>query len=543
MKLPPVKQCVIKAMTVKPVVRTEEEETWVWKWEISSSISGWTKKVRVWMKVQKIVKIWRVWKKGNQTRALARKVAALRRESAYDREQAEKLVLRAIQEKHFLEERRMLMESEVKEPDDKKEMERKRSCLVAHNPFMDNENLIRVGSRIIHAQTSEEAKCPVILPKEDQNVKDLVKYYHEKEFHAGAKHTLCQLRQRFWVLCGLQAAKSAVSKCIRCQKLRKKPCEQKMAPLPAFRVSTNGPFYNSGVDLMGPFLVKLNGRANHKVWIAVFTCMESRAVHTEAVFKIDADSAINAIIRFKSRRPGVKNMYSDRGTNFVAANSILRKELEELNQSTSTRLMEEGIEWSFNPANAPHRGGSWERIIGLFKKHLTAALLGDTPRFDTFTTTVTEIEAIMNRRPLTQISTDSRDSKAITPMDLLCPATPSVDRRIFVGAANADAVNGMKNSWRQAQCRVNQFWKAFKRDYLTTLHSRSKWRKSKENLKKDDLVILVDETVERHRWKMGRIQKTFQSGPHVRRVEVKKGDGKVVLRDRTKVVKLEMDGE
>ena len=437
----------------------------------------------------------------------------------------------------------MLEERKVGNPEDEVEMERKKSCLAAHNPFLDNEKLIRVGSRIIHAQVSEGARCPIILPKEDQIVKDLVSYHHEKELHAGAKHTLYQLRQKYWVLCGLQAAKSAVNSCVRCQKLRKKPCEQKMAPLPSFRVSTKGPFFNCGIDLMGPFLVKLNGRASHKVWIAVFTCMESRAVHTETVFKIDADSAINAIIRFKARRPGIKNMFSDRGTNFVAANSILRKELEELNESTSARLLEEGIEWTFNPANAPHRGGAWERIIGLFKKHLTAALLGDTPKFDTFATTVTEIEAIMNRRPITQISTDSRDTKAITPMDLLCPATSSNDRTIFVGAANTNAVNSLRNSWKQAQSRVNQFWKAFKRDYLSLLHSRSKWRVSKENLKMDDIVILVDETVERHRWKMGRIRKTFQSGPHVRRVEVKKGDGKVVLRDRTKIVKLELDNE
>ena len=137
---------------------------------------------------------------------------------------------------------------------------------------------------------------------------------------------------------------------------------------------------------------------------------------------------------------------------------------------------------------------------GLFKKHLTAALLGDTPKFDTFATTVTEIEAIMNRRPITQISTDSRDTKAITPMDLLCPATSTSDRKIFVGAANTGAVHGLRNSWKQAQSRVNQFWKAFKRDYLSLLHSRSKWRKSAVNLKKDDIVILVDETIERHKW-------------------------------------------
>ena len=88
---------------------------------------------------------------------------------------------------------------------------------------------------------------------------------------------------------------------------------------------------------------------------------------------------------------------------------------------------------------------------------------------------------------------------------------------------------------------MDAFWKAFKRDYLSLLHSRPKWRKTKENLKNGDLVILVDDTVDRHHWKLGRITGTPQSDFHVRKVEVRRGDGKIVLRDRVKVVKLEMD--
>ena len=47
---------------------------------------------------------------------------------------------------------------------------------------------------------------------------------------------------------------------------------------------------------MGHFLVKLNGRADHKVWAVVFTCLVSRAVHVEVLFKMvvrrsEADAA------------------------------------------------------------------------------------------------------------------------------------------------------------------------------------------------------------------------------------------------------------
>ena len=68
-----------------------------------------------------------------------------------------------------------------------------------------------------------------------------------------------------------------------------------------------------------------------------------------------------------------------------------------------------------------------------------------------------------------------------------------------------------------------------------------KWRKRKENLKHGDLVILVEDTVDRHHWKLGRVTATPQSDLHVWKVEVRRGDGRIVLRDRVKIVKLEMD--
>ena len=57
----------------------------------------------------------------------------------------------------------------------------------------------------------------------------------------------------------------------------------------------------------------------------------------------------------------------------------------------------------------------------------------------------------------------------------------------------------------------------------------------------DDLVILVDDSSERNQWKMGRIVGTPTTDDHVRRVEVQRPDGKVVQRDRSKIVKLELD--
>ena len=201
-----------------------------------------------------------------------------------------------------------------------------------------------MGSRLVNATIPEEAKFPAILPKEGEEVKALIRKYHREERHAGAKHTVCQMRQRFWILQGMQATKKEINRCVICQKAHKAPESQKMAPLPIERVSQTAPFYNTGVDMMGPFMTKMNGRALHKVYVAVFTCFESRSVHAEMVYKMDASSMINAMVRFTARRPGVTKMFSDRGTNFVATNSILKKELKGLNEATAPQLLKRGIE-------------------------------------------------------------------------------------------------------------------------------------------------------------------------------------------------------
>ena len=59
----------------------------------------------------------------------------------------------------------------------------------------------------------------------------------------------------------------------------------------------------------------------------------------------------------------------------------------------------------------------------------------------------------------------------------------------------------------------------------------------------DDLVLIVDEQMKRCEWNVGRIVSTDSEKGHVRKVDILKVDGKVVTKDRTKVVLLEIDEE
>ena len=104
-----------------------------------------------------------------------------------------------------------------------------------------------------------------------------------------------------------------------------------------------------------------------------------------------------------------------------------------------------------------------------------------------------------------------------------------------------DAV-ALRYTWRQSRALVDGFWKRWSRDYVAALQARPKWRKEEKNLEVGDIVMLVDEQCRRSDWRTGRIVST-DGDELVRTVSVRTNDGKVFLRDRTKVVRLELDLE
>ena len=133
-----------------------------------------------------------------------------------------------------------------------------------------------------------------------------------------------------------------------------------MGQLPNFR--TSGPlqvFRHKGVGCAGPFLVKRGqGRVQEKRYIAVFSCLQTRACHFEVVGSLDTEGVKMALARFCHRRGRPSIIISDNGSNFIAADRELREALASLDQNGLTAtLANQGITWQFNPPRAPHFGG------------------------------------------------------------------------------------------------------------------------------------------------------------------------------------------
>ncbi|XP_075162987.1 uncharacterized protein LOC142235610 [Haematobia irritans] len=196
--------------------------------------------------------------------------------------------------------------------------------------------------------------------------------------------------------------------------------------LPKDRVESTFPFEVCGVDYCGPLYMTqgVRGRAPIKVYIAVFISFTTKAVHLELVPDLSTNCFIADLKRFISRRGRCKIIYSDNATNFLGSNRELKEMLNQFLSESHISSVEkvcrtEGIEWKFIPPRSPHFGGLWESAVKQAKHYLLRTIGSHILPHDELHTICCQAEAIINSRPLTPISNDPNDLRALTPSHFL----------------------------------------------------------------------------------------------------------------------------
>ncbi|XP_071181279.1 uncharacterized protein [Mytilus edulis] len=329
---------------------------------------------------------------------------------------SEMAIIKYEQNVHFEEEIHVLQNI------DRGKVLKKSSKLFKLNPFIDENGLLRVGGRLERADLPYDAKHPILLPKDSNISKLIIEDIHRSVGHLGKNSILAQLRQKFWIIGAGSMIKGIVSKCVICRKYCAPFVDQKMANLPKERlISDKPPFTMVGMDFFGPFQIK-QGRSLVKRYGVIFTCLSIRAVHLEIAHSMDTDSCINAIRRLISRRGNPEFIRSDNGTNLVGAEREMREEIERWNKDKINNFMlQKSIKWAFNPPAASHFGGVWERLIRSVRKVLYSVMQMQSLRLndENLNTLFCEVEAILNNRPISEVSENVDDLKVLTPNHLL----------------------------------------------------------------------------------------------------------------------------
>lgn len=231
--------------------------------------------------------------------------------------------------------------------------------------------------------------------------------------------------------------------------------------------------------------------------------MKTRAVHLEVVSGESSIAFIGAYEQFIGRRARCQKLYSDNGKNFVGAEKAIRTAMDSwLQQATMDHIHGKGTEWHFMSPAAPHQGGIYEAAVKSMKHHLKRVIGLSMLEHNQFVILLTQIEAILNSRPLHPLNDDPNDVRALTPGHFLV-GEPMVLPTSF-NVAEESKSHGAK-LFKERQKMLMHFWERWRQDYLCTLQERKKWRKEKENLKIGQLVLLGNEKFPPAAWALGRV--------------------------------------
>ncbi|XP_062713874.1 uncharacterized protein LOC134290713 [Aedes albopictus] len=402
------------------------------------------------------------------------------------------------------------------------------SKLKALSPVLVD-GVLRTRGRLSNAGISYAQKQPMILDNKHPFTLLVVRYYHLNRLHAGPTLLTASIRLKFWPLRLRNLVRKVTHECVNCFRSRPSLSEQIMADLPSVRVTPTLPFLNTGVDFCGPFYLRPVSRkaAPQKVFVAVFVCLSTKAIHLELVGNLSTDSFIASLKRFAARRGVPKTISCDNGTNFVGAQRTLNEFLQ-LFRSQQSRLdvaqrcSAEGIQFFFIPPRSPHFGGIWEAAVKSLKTHLRRTLVNALVTAEQFQTLLTQIEALLSSRPLTQLSNSPEDLDVLTPGHFLVhrPLTAIPE------PSYEELPSNRLSQWQQIQEYLRRLWKRWSTEYLSGLQQRTRWTRERDNIHIGTMVLIREDNLPPQKWRFGRVVEVFPgSDGLVRVVSVRTKDG------------------
>lgn len=421
--------------------------------------------------------------------------------------------------------------------------------------YLDNDQLIRCRGRIHNSSLEYGTKHPLFLPKAHRFTQLIIEYCHVNTLHGGVTDTLVNIRRNYWIPKARQAIKNCIRKCVTCKRYdaRTMPYPDP-PPLPEERVNETRPFQVVGVDYSGPIHLQDpngDGKAEPtKVYICLFTCATTRAIHLELASDMSAETFLRLFRRFVGRRSCPSLIISDNGSNFRATETFVRGffQQEEVQQFFESRR----CQWKFIPPKAPWQGGFYERMIGTVKRCLRKVLHKKRISLDELRTVLVEIEARVNNRPLTYVNDNINEPEVLTPNHLLqgspIDLIPTVldtskikDPDFYLAQGHLKSEH-LKERFNHINKVLKQWNKIWHDDYLTSLreyHSGKKSSLSSQILKEGDIVLINCEGA-RSSWPLGKIVKLHPDKNGILRLVTVLSKGITSFRTIEKLIPLEI---
>ena len=179
------------------------------------------------------------------------------------------------------------------------------------------------------------------------------------------------------------------------------------------------------------------------------------------------------------------------------------------------------IIWKFLPSRAPWMGAVWERLVGMVKLELMKMQMQVHWNEYEWRAHLTEIESVINDRPLTYVSDEGDEPEVITPKSILggtlSNSTIGMDLNIDEMLLDTGEYKGKAMELHKERIKTkSRFWKNLRNHYLSTLrNARYKPDSSKKSFCNKDPkigdVVIIHNVDPRLKWRLGVITQLIQS--------------------------------
>ncbi|XP_059054378.1 uncharacterized protein LOC131848506 [Achroia grisella] len=175
------------------------------------------------------------------------------------------------------------------------------------------------------------------------------------------------------------------------------------------------------------------------------------------------------------------------------------------------------INFKFSPAYSPHFNGLVESTVKAVKYHLKRIVSFAHLSYEEINTLLIQIEAILNSRPLTPISSDPSDLEAITPSHFLIGRTLTLLPSPQVSITDPAKICTLSRYVRIQELKAH-FWNRFYKEYISELQTRHKWKRANGRLSIGEMVLIKDDRLPPSRWLLGRVTTLYPGSDGVTRV-------------------------
>ena len=415
------------------------------------------------------------------------------------------------------------------------------------NLFVDSSGIIRAKCRLENSSSvSYENNNPILLGNHHFSTL-LIKKFHFKIMHLGLESTLTKLRSSGYLLLNARNSVSRFLKsCIVCNKYNCRSGASNFAPsLPSCRTNYIKPFSSVGIDYTGHFFVR-EDEEKKKVYILLFTCLMTRAVHLELLRDLETQSFIFSFLRFINRYGLPREVYSDNAKTFLSGSAILSNII--LSSPFLKTFSTENIKFKNIPIYSPWFGGCWERLMRTVKSCIYKTIQRNIISFECFNTLLSDIQQAVNSRPLFYKSDKDLNVEVITPNLFLQPhesldSSVLIDEKSMEDFELEEVKNDLISSLEVRDIFVNKFNKLWFNKYLFSLKHPFQNKKTDFSSKfmPGKIVLLKVPNRPRPYWNLGRITDVLSSNDETRVFKVKRADGREVITSIDNTFPLELD--